>query len=108
MVLHASLFHGGGGQVLGDVDQDAGLVGADLVDENGRGVAEDDMAVVGHGQLRVDQLQAVESAPHLGRLLDVALPELGCIAVGDQRQRAEVVIWFSLRRRLDTQDAVGV
>ena len=69
VVFHAALFGGGRGEVLGDVDEDAGFVGADLVDEDGGCVAEDDVAVVGDGELGVDELEVSPWALREGLIL---------------------------------------
>jgi hypothetical protein len=108
VVLDAALLDRGAGQALGDVDEDAGLVGADLVDEDRGRVGEDDMAVVGHGQLGVDHLEAPELAADLGLVGQVRLAELGGVAVGDQRDGAEVVVLCARRLALDAQDLARV
>ena len=43
-----------------DVDEGAGLVGADLVEENGGARADDDVAVAGSGERGVYEFEAVE------------------------------------------------
>ena len=83
VVLDTSVLGRCGRQVLGYIDKDASLVGADLVDENWWLVAEDDVTVVGHGQFRVNHLETPKLATDLGLVRVVFLPELGSIAVGD-------------------------
>ena len=79
-------------QVLGNVDKNARLVCADLVDEDGGCVGEDDVAVVGHGQLGVDHFEAPEFTAHLGLVGDVFFAELGGVAVGYEGHGAKVVV----------------
>lgn len=95
MVLDTPVLGARRWQVLGYVDEDAGLVRADLVDEDGRCVGEDDVAVVGHGELGVDHFEAPEFAAHLGLVGDVFFAELGVVAVGYEGYGAEVVVLLS-------------
>lgn len=104
VVLHAAGFDGGAGEALGDVDEDARLVGADLVDEDGGRVGEDDVAVVGHGEDGVDEFEAVEFAADLRGVGEVRLAELGGVAVSDEGDGAEVVILCAGRLAFDAQD----
>lgn len=108
MVLHAAGFDAGAGQAVGDVDEDARLVGADLVDEDGRRVGEDHVAVVGHGELGVDEFETPEFTPHLGLFFDVVFPEFGGVAVCYQRHGAEVVVLLARRLALYAQHLVRV
>lgn len=81
VVFHAAGFGAGAGQAVGNVDEDARLVGADLVDEDGRGVGEDDVAVVGPGEVGVDHFEAPEFAADLGLVGDVFFAEFRGVAV---------------------------
>ena len=108
MVLHAAGFDAGAGQAVGDVDEDARLVGADLVDEDRGRVGEDDVAVEGHGQLGIDHLKAPELAADLGLVGQVLLAELGGVAVGDQRDGTEVVILCARGLALDAEHLARV
>jgi len=107
--FHAAVLDGRGGEVLGDVDEDPRLVGSDLVQQDGGPVAQHDVAVVGQGQLRVDQLEAVELGLDLGGVRVVLLAELGGVAVGDDGEVAEVgVLLRAIGDALDAQDFVGL
>lgn len=103
VVLDTSCFDASAGQALGDVDEDACLVGADLVDEDRGGVGENDMAVVRHGEFGVDHLEAVELAADLGLIGQVLLAELRGIAVGDEGDGAKVVVFVALGLALNAQ-----
>lgn len=100
------------GQALGHVDEDAGLARADLVQENGAGGADDDVAVPGARQVAVEELERVELAADDGRLGDVLLAEARGVAVGHDGQLPEEAVGLLLaargaglrRARLDAQD----
>lgn len=101
------------GDVLGHVEERSGLVGADLVQQDGIGVADDDMAMQGLGQNRVDQLEGVELALDDGLRLEHLLAELGVVAVGHDGQLAEEIVVLLLvgllvdrGARLHAQDLV--
>lgn len=108
VVLYTAGCGRGRGEVLGYIDQDARLMGADLIDQDGRGVGQDDVAVIGARQLGVDELEAPELGAHLGLVLDVGLAELAGVAVGDERQGAEVVVALAVGLAFDAEDLVGV
>jgi hypothetical protein len=60
MALDTTILHRGRGEVIGDIDEDSGLVGTNLVDEDRRLVAEEDVAGVRGGKVRVDEFKAPE------------------------------------------------
>lgn len=101
------------GGVLRHVEERSGLVGADLIKQDGKGVADDDMAVQGHGQDRVDQLEGVELALDDGLRLEHLLAELGVVTVGHDGELAEeevvlLLVGLLVHRgaRLHAQDLV--
>lgn len=108
MVLDAAGFDACAGQAFGDIDQDAGLVCADLVNEDGWCVGEDDVTVIGHGELGVDEFEAPEFTLDLGLSLNVVFPEFRCIAVCYQRHGAEVVVLLTRSLALYAQHLVRV
>ena len=74
-----------------DVDEGAGFVGADLVEENGGARADDDVAVAGSGERGVYEFEAVEFGGRGRGMWVVVFAELGGIAVGYYGEGAEVL-----------------
>ena len=56
---------------------------ADLVEEDGGAFAEDDMAVVGTGEIGVYKFEAKEFGAGYGLVFYVGFAEFGGVAVGD-------------------------
>ncbi|KND88715.1 hypothetical protein TOPH_06627 [Tolypocladium ophioglossoides CBS 100239] len=86
------------GDALRDVEQGACLAGADLVEQDGGGVADDDVAKVLLRQRAVDELEGVELALHDGLVAEDLLAELGVVAVGNDSQVAKEVVALLLAR----------
>ena len=88
-----------GGERL-HVDQRAGLVGADLVEEDGWVVAHYHMAVVGIRKDDIDQLQPDEGTADFWFSWVAALAEIGGVAVGGDGEGGKVglvrcrPLWF--------------
>jgi hypothetical protein len=66
-------------------------VRSNLVEEDRRAVAQDDVSVVRMREVGVDQLEAPELRARHGLALDVLFAELGGVAVGYDREVAEVL-----------------
>ena len=104
------------GDARGHIEEGAGLVGADLVEEDGCNVADDDVAETRLGELGVDELEGVELAAEEGFGGGDFLAERGVVAVGDDGELSEKVVGnlfarvavLGLGSCLDAQDLVGV
>ena len=79
-------------EVLGDIDEDASFVGPDLVHEDGGLIAQQHMAEMRLGEVRVDQLKPPEPRAHPRRMGVVLFPKLGVISVRDDGEMREVAI----------------
>lgn len=77
--------------MVGDVDQGAGFVGADLVEEDGGTGAEDDMAVAGCGEGGVYKLEAIEFRSRSRSVGVMVFAKLGSVAVGYYSEGAEIL-----------------
>jgi len=108
VVLDAAGGKTGAGQALGNVDQGARLVRANLVEENRRGIGEDDMAVIGAGQVGIDELKAPEAAADTGRVGEEVAAKFGIVAVGDEGQGAKVAVGAAVGSGVDADDLAAV
>jgi hypothetical protein len=79
-----------------------------LVDEYGRCVGEDNVAVVRHGQFRIDHFQTPELAANLGCVGKVLFAELGGIPVCYECYGAKVVVLLALGLTLYAQNLARV
>lgn len=108
MVLDAAVLDGGRREVLWDVDEDAGFMGANLVDEDRGIVAKEDVAMIRLGKVCIDQFQAPEPGADLGSIGMVLLAEFGGVAIGHHRKMAKVAILHVAGHTLDTKNLLGV
>ena len=108
MCFHAAVGVACAGQVRGHVDERARLVRADLVQEDGRVLAEDDVPVRGSREVGVDELETVEFGGGGRFVRVVGLAELGGVAVGDDGLWGKVEVWGALSRGGDAEDVGGI
>lgn len=92
MAFDAAVFWRRRWEVLGDIDEDAGFAGPDLVYEDGGFIAQQHMAEMRLGEVRVDQLKPPEPRAHPWRMSMILFPELGVIPIRDDGEMREVAI----------------
>jgi hypothetical protein len=85
--------------IVGDIHEDTGLVCADLIEENGGEVPEEDVSMLRGRKSRVDEFEAEETGLGEGAVFVYDFAEVRSGSVGDEGQGTKVLVMSVYKRQ---------